>query len=79
MVYEESREHGFYALRHAFASSLPAEGVDIPALAEYLGHADLMPSSEDKTRRAVDRVFGDAMVDGSSVPKLFRAGGADAS
>lgn len=59
------------------------KGVDIRALAEYLGHSDpgftlrvyrhLMPSSEDKTRRAVDRSFG--AVDGSVVPKLVRAGG----
>jgi integrase len=41
--------------------------VSIKALAEYLGHADpgftlrtythLMPSSEDRTRTAVDRAF----------------------
>lgn len=81
--YQESREHGFHALRHAFASALLAEGVDIRALAEYLGHGDpgftlrvychLMPSSEDKTRRAVDRAFG--AVDGPVVPSLFRMGG----
>jgi hypothetical protein len=31
--YDESREHGFHALRHAYASALLAEGVDIRALA----------------------------------------------
>jgi integrase len=80
--YQESREYGFHALRHAFASALLAEGVDIRSLAEYLGHSDpgftlrvychLMPSSEDKTRRAVDRAF--CTVDGSVGPKLGRVG-----
>lgn len=78
--YVESREHGFHALRHAFASELLAEGVDIRSLAEFLGHSDpgftlrvychLMPSSEDKARRAVDRAFA---ADGPSVPTLVRA------
>lgn len=77
--YVESREHGFHALRHAFASELLAEGVDIRSLAEFLGHSDpgftlrvychLMPSSEDKARRAVDRAFA---ADGPSVPNLVR-------
>ncbi|HKT05201.1 MAG TPA: tyrosine-type recombinase/integrase [Rugosimonospora sp.] len=82
--YEESREHGFHALRHFYASVLLADGVDIRALAEYLGHADpgftlrtychLMPEAEDKARRAVDRALCQAPVDGSLVPRLFRAG-----
>jgi integrase len=79
--FDESREHGFHALRHAYASVLLAEGVDIRALADYLGHADpgftlrvychLMPEAEDKARRAVDRAFCGVPVEGSSVPKLF--------
>jgi site-specific recombinase XerD len=83
--YDESREHGFHALRHAYASVLLADGVDIRALADYLGHADpgftlrvychLMPEAEDKARRAVDRAFGGAAVDGSSVPRMFPVGG----
>nr|WP_268871708.1 tyrosine-type recombinase/integrase [Actinoplanes utahensis] len=60
-------------LRHTYASTLLADGVDIRTLAEYRGHSDpgftlrtythLMPSAPDKTRRAVDR----GAVDGSPV------------
>jgi hypothetical protein len=59
-----------HQLRHFYASSLLADGVDIRTLAEYLGHSDpgftlrtythRMPSGEDRARRAVDRVFGAA-------------------
>lgn len=66
-----------------YASSLLAGGVDVRALAEYLGHTDpgftlrvychLMPSSEDRTRRAVDSAF--SATDGPIVPTLFRDGG----
>jgi len=35
-----SRENGFHALRHYFASALLYEGVDIRALAACLGHHD---------------------------------------
>lgn len=66
-AYVESREHGFHALRHRYASVLLAGGVDIRTLAEYLGHGDpgftlrtythLMPSSEDTARRAIDRAY----------------------
>lgn len=44
-------------------------GLCIKALASYLGHADpgftlriythLLPASEDRTRRAIDRAFGE--------------------
>lgn len=54
-------------LRHFYASTLLDAGESITALAEYLGHSDpgftlkvythLMPSSEERTRRAVDQVF----------------------
>jgi integrase len=84
--YDPSREHGFHALRHAYASWLLANGVDIRSLADYLGHADpgftlrvythLMPSSEEKTRKAIDLALG-AAVDGlpsSLVPGLYREG-----
>jgi integrase len=64
------RENGFHALRHAFASVLLADGVDIRTLAEYLGHHDpaftlrvychLMPSGEQRMRLAVDRALGSA-------------------
>jgi hypothetical protein len=53
---------------HFYASVLLDAGESIRALSEYLGHADpgftlrvythLMPASEDRTRRAVDRALG---------------------
>jgi integrase len=62
-----ARADGFHALRHFYASTLLDAGETITALAEYLGHADpgftlrtythLMPSSKDRTRRAVDTVL----------------------
>ena len=67
----QSRENGFHALRHFCASTLLDAGETITALAAYLGHSDpgftlrtythLMPSSEERTRRAVDGVFGPAL------------------
>lgn len=64
-----ARDAGFHALRHHFASSLLSDGVDIRALAEYLGHADpgftlkvythLMPNVADKMREAVDKSYQD--------------------
>ncbi|MPZ67827.1 MAG: tyrosine-type recombinase/integrase [Pseudonocardiaceae bacterium] len=61
------RAEGFHALRHFYASVLLDGGESIKALSEYLGHADpgftlrtythLMPSSSERTRRAVDSVF----------------------
>ena len=64
------RGNGFHALRHYFASVLLADGVDIRALSEYLGHHDpgftlrtythLMPSAPDRMRAAVDRALGSA-------------------
>lgn len=61
------RENGMHALRHFYASVLLDAGESIKALSEYLGHHDpgftlrtythLMPSSETRTRAAVDRVF----------------------
>lgn len=70
-----TRENGMHALRHYFASLLLEDGVSIKALAEYLGHADpgftlrtythLMPASEDRMRKAVDRALA-ATVGGPS-------------
>ncbi|GAA2689618.1 Site-specific recombinase XerD [Actinosynnema pretiosum] len=61
------RQDGMHALRHFFASVLLDGGESIKALAEWLGHADpaftmrvythLLPSSNDRTRRAVDRAM----------------------
>ncbi|MFI8179751.1 site-specific integrase [Actinacidiphila glaucinigra] len=63
-----ARENGMHALRHFYASVLLDAGESIKALSEYLGHYDagftlrtythLMPSSEKRTKEAVDRVFG---------------------
>jgi integrase len=66
---EPTRENGTHALRHFYASVLLDAGESIRALADYLGHADpgftlrtythLMPSSEERTRKAVDRALGE--------------------
>jgi integrase len=63
-----SDANGMHALRHFYASVLLDAGESVRALAEYLGHADpgftlrvythLMPASEDRTKKAVDRVLG---------------------
>lgn len=63
------RENGMHALRHFYASVLLDAGESIKALSEYLGHHDpgftlrtythLMPSSEKRTREAVNLAFGD--------------------
>ncbi|WP_445395145.1 tyrosine-type recombinase/integrase [Streptomyces sp. LE64] len=65
--YAAAREHGMHALRHFYASVLLDAGESIRALSAYLGHADpgftlrtythLMPSSEGRTRKAVDALF----------------------
>ncbi|MDI5937069.1 MULTISPECIES: tyrosine-type recombinase/integrase [unclassified Micromonospora] len=57
-----------YALRHFYASALLDAGESIKAVASYLGHADpgftlrvcthLMPASEERTRNAIDGLFG---------------------
>ncbi|MEV5157879.1 site-specific integrase [Streptomyces sp. NPDC053728] len=62
------RENGMHALRHFYASVLLDAGESIKALSEYLGHHDpgftlrtythLMPSSEKRTREAVNLAFG---------------------
>lgn len=63
------RENGMHALRHFYASVLLDAGENIKALSSYLGHADpgftlrtythLMPSSIERTRKAVDAAFND--------------------
>ncbi|MGW0560886.1 tyrosine-type recombinase/integrase [Streptomyces sp. NPDC003016] len=65
--YVSARAHGMHALRHFYASVLLDAGESIKAVSDYLGHADpamtlrvyahLMPSSRERTRRAVDKVF----------------------
>ena len=61
------RKNGMHALRHFYASLLIDAGESVKAVAEYLGHADpgftlrvyahLFPSSEERARKAVDRVL----------------------
>jgi integrase len=68
MLTERTEANGMHALRHFYASVLLDAGESVRALAEYLGHSDpgftlrvythLMPSSEERTRRAVDAAFG---------------------
>lgn len=75
-VERQARVDGFHALRHFYASTLLDAGETITALAEYLGHADpgftlkvythLMPSSKQRTRKAVDAVLGET--DGPEQP-----------
>ncbi|MEV5599768.1 site-specific integrase [Streptomyces sp. NPDC052496] len=65
--YQAAREHGMHALRHFYASVLLDAGESIRALSSYLGHSDpgftlrtythLMPSSEGRTRSAVDTLY----------------------
>ncbi|MFH8396292.1 tyrosine-type recombinase/integrase [Streptomyces anulatus] len=74
--HQTAREHGMHALRHFYASVLLDAGENIKALSTYLGHSDpgftlrvythLMPSSEGRTRKAVDRMYeaADAPPDG---------------
>lgn len=76
---EPTRENGCHALRHFYASTLLDAGESIKAVSEYLGHSDpgftlrtythLMPTSDERTRRAVDAalcvpsVYPDAVAD----------------
>ncbi|MUT88641.1 tyrosine-type recombinase/integrase [Streptomyces sp. Z38] len=65
--YASAREHGMHALRHFYASVPLDAGESIRALSQYLGHSDpgftlrtythLMPSSEGRTRKAVDSLY----------------------
>ena len=60
----DGQDAGMHQLRHHYASVLLHGGVDIRALAEYLGHHDpaftlriyahLMPGSEDRARKAIE-------------------------
>jgi integrase len=67
---DPKRGDGFHALRHFYVSVLLDCGESIKALSEYLRHTDpgftlrtythLMPTSADRTRRAVDTVLAPA-------------------
>jgi site-specific recombinase XerD len=64
-------------LRHTFASVLLHDGVDVRALADYLGHSDpgftlrvythLMPSAPDRMRSAVDAALGSPVTTAAAV------------
>ena len=70
----DGRENGTHALRHFYASVLLDAGESIKAVSEYLGHADagftlrtythLMPSSDQRTRSAIDHAFTTYITDG---------------
>ncbi|MFB7501612.1 tyrosine-type recombinase/integrase [Streptomyces sp. NPDC056161] len=74
--YESAREHGMHALRHFYASVLLDAGESVKAVSQYLGHTDpaltlrvyahLMPSSQERTRIAVDTVLGRHQTEGDS-------------
>ena len=75
---EPSRANGMHALRHFYASVLIDAGESVRAVADYLGHADpgftlrvyahLFPSSENRAREAVDRLFRSTVSDGVTPP-----------
>lgn len=66
-VEKPTRADGMHALRHLYASVLLDAGESVKALSDYLGHSDpgftlrvythLMPTSHERTRRAVDGFF----------------------
>src|SRR5690606_1520476 len=74
------RKNGAHALRHYYASVLLDAGESIKALSEYLGHADpgftlrtythLMPSSEERTRKAIDDAFAGLVTEGHDLARL---------
>ncbi|KUN93647.1 hypothetical protein AQJ67_38600 [Streptomyces caeruleatus] len=76
-------EDGIHALRHAYASVLLDAGESIKALSEYLGHSDpgftlrtythLLPSSETRTRKAIDDVFAEAEAEAEGDRPALRA------
>lgn len=66
---DNTRENKSHALRHYYASVTLANGGDIRALSEYLGHGDpaftlriyahMMPQAEDRFRSAIDAAFAE--------------------
>jgi hypothetical protein len=71
-------EDGMHALRHAYASVLLDAGESIKAFSEYLGHSDpgftlrtythRLPSSETRTRKAIDDAFTEAEAEDDGDP-----------
>lgn len=64
---EPNRANGCHVLRHTFASQMLANGVGVPEVASWLGHADpgftlrvyghLVPNSDDRGRAAMQKAF----------------------
>jgi integrase len=83
-----SRDNGMHALRHHYASVLLDGGVNIRALADFLGHSDpgftlrvyahLMPAAENRARQAVDRALASAVDLGAGAPDVPRGVRSDA-
>lgn len=71
LVYEESRENGFHALRHTFASVQLDAREPIVAVSRWLGHADpsitlriyahMMPEADGRGRSAMQNWFEDSL------------------
>lgn len=67
---EPTRNNGMHTLRHWYASVLLDAGESIRAVTEYLDHSDpgftlrtythLMPSSDERTRLAIDSAFSNS-------------------
>jgi integrase len=76
-----TRTNGMHVLRHTFASTLLAGGVDIRALASYLGHSDpgftlrtythLMKPADDRMRAAVDAVLAGSPTENAAVTPVY--------
>ena len=76
----DTRDNGFHALRHFFASTLLHNGESIKAVQAWLGHASarttldlyghMMPGSEDRTRGIID-----AALSAPDCPDVAREGG----
>ncbi|MEU7945421.1 site-specific integrase [Micromonospora taraxaci] len=76
----DDRHNGMHVLRHTYASVLLDAGESIKALSAYLGHADpgftlrtythLLPASEDRTRRAIDKALSEDQA-GNDAPQAL--------
>jgi integrase len=65
---DDERVHGCHMMRHVYASTLIAKGIDVRTVAEYLGHSDggalvlrtyshLLPDAEDRARKALEEAL----------------------
>ena len=69
---DADRVNGCHMLRHVYASTLIARGVDVRTVAEYLGHSDggalvlrtyshLLPDAEDRARKAIEDALAESV------------------